>query len=266
MYDCMYLHTYIYIYIYSISILSSTYQPSTKTSQELRFLRLNEVDIHGTFWEEGWIRYPHLLGRVITSFHMGVEPKIGVFSPKMDGENNGKPKDKMDDLGIPWFFGNTYINDFAHLTAGTGVLRLCHFRKTSLHLEDGCDFFLARSMKPAWNPAWNEVANVCIWPLVYKFTLSTSWLSVANDGVLSFPFQGFTLSFRHPLLGAAVLKWHSLKSLLESTIFLHEGQRTFCNSHKVVYRGYDLYTCFRDDVDFFSGTLVLLWFGIPVDR
>ena len=30
---------------------------------------------------------------------MGVEPKIGVYTPKMDGENNGKPYEQMDDLG-----------------------------------------------------------------------------------------------------------------------------------------------------------------------
>ena len=36
---------------------------------------------------------------------MGVEPKIGVQYPKMDGENNGsKPYEQMDDLG-----GNTHI-------------------------------------------------------------------------------------------------------------------------------------------------------------
>ena len=32
-------------------------------------------------------------------FHTGVEPKIRGFSPKMDGENNGKPYEQMDDLG-----------------------------------------------------------------------------------------------------------------------------------------------------------------------
>ena len=31
------------------------------------------------------------------------------FSLKMDGENNGKPPIKMDDLGVPLFFGNTHI-------------------------------------------------------------------------------------------------------------------------------------------------------------
>ena len=37
-----------------------------------------------------------------------VFPKIGVFPPKMDGENNGKPQVKMDDLlGKPTIFGNT---------------------------------------------------------------------------------------------------------------------------------------------------------------
>ena len=34
---------------------------------------------------------------------MDVEPKIGDFTPKMDGENNGKPYEQMDDLGIPFF-------------------------------------------------------------------------------------------------------------------------------------------------------------------
>ena len=37
---------------------------------------------------------------------MGVEPKIGFFSPKMDGENNGTPYEQMDDLGgFPIIFG-----------------------------------------------------------------------------------------------------------------------------------------------------------------
>ena len=38
-----------------------------------------------------------------------VEPKIGGFYPKMDGENNGKPYEQMDDLGcFPTIFGNTH--------------------------------------------------------------------------------------------------------------------------------------------------------------
>ena len=42
---------------------------------------------------------------------MGVEPKIGFFSPKMDGENNGsKPYEQMDDLGgFTPIFGSTPI-------------------------------------------------------------------------------------------------------------------------------------------------------------
>ena len=36
--------------------------------------------------------------------HMDVEPKIGGENPpKMDGENNGKPYEQMDDLGVPLF-------------------------------------------------------------------------------------------------------------------------------------------------------------------
>ena len=39
---------------------------------------------------------------------MGVEPKIGFFTPKMDGENKGKPYEQMDDLGgKPPIFGST---------------------------------------------------------------------------------------------------------------------------------------------------------------
>ena len=35
--------------------------------------------------------------------YMGVNPKIGGKPPKMDGENNGKPYEQMDDLGVPLF-------------------------------------------------------------------------------------------------------------------------------------------------------------------
>ena len=40
---------------------------------------------------------------------MGVEPKIGGKSPKLDGENNGKPYEQMDDLGGPPLFLGTPI-------------------------------------------------------------------------------------------------------------------------------------------------------------
>ena len=40
---------------------------------------------------------------------MSVEPKIGDFSPKMDGENKGKPYFLMDDLGENPLFLETSI-------------------------------------------------------------------------------------------------------------------------------------------------------------
>ena len=44
---------------------------------------------------------------------MGVgSPKIGgVKTPKMDGENNGKPYEQMDDLGViyPYLWFNTQL-------------------------------------------------------------------------------------------------------------------------------------------------------------
>ncbi len=46
---------------------------------------------------------------------MGVEPKIVVFTPKMDGENNGsKPSEQMDDLEgkTPYFWFNTHIFEY----------------------------------------------------------------------------------------------------------------------------------------------------------
>ena len=41
---------------------------------------------------------------------MGVEPKIGGKTPEMDGENNEKPYEQMDDLG-----GNTPIFRNIHI-------------------------------------------------------------------------------------------------------------------------------------------------------
>ena len=36
---------------------------------------------------------------------MGVSKNRGVLPPKMDGENNGKPYEQMDDLGVfPYFW------------------------------------------------------------------------------------------------------------------------------------------------------------------
>ena len=40
-----------------------------------------------------------------TQLEMGVEPKIGGFTPKWMVYNNGKPYEQMDDLGVPLFLG-----------------------------------------------------------------------------------------------------------------------------------------------------------------
>ena len=43
---------------------------------------------------------------------MGVDPKIGGKKPKMDGENNGKPYEQIDDLvGFTPIFGNIQIKN-----------------------------------------------------------------------------------------------------------------------------------------------------------
>ena len=43
---------------------------------------------------------------------MDVTPKIGVWKtpPNWMVDNNGKPYEQMDDLGVPLFFGNTHIS------------------------------------------------------------------------------------------------------------------------------------------------------------
>ncbi len=41
---------------------------------------------------------------------MGVEPKIGGETPNMDGENNGKPYEQMDDLGVALFLETPIYN------------------------------------------------------------------------------------------------------------------------------------------------------------
>ena len=62
---------------------------------------LNKALLSPYFWRGG------TLG---SHEYMGVEPKIGFISPKMDGENNGKAYEQMDDLGgFPIIFGNTHI-------------------------------------------------------------------------------------------------------------------------------------------------------------
>ena len=43
------------------------------------------------------------LNNFMPHMHMDGPPKIGDFTPKMDGENNGKPYEQMDDLGVPLF-------------------------------------------------------------------------------------------------------------------------------------------------------------------
>ena len=50
---------------------------------------------------------------------MGVEPKLGGthFSPKMDGEINGKPYEQMNDLGVPLYLETPiYMFDNYHGT------------------------------------------------------------------------------------------------------------------------------------------------------
>ena len=48
--------------------------------------------------------------------YMGVSENSG-FSPKMDGENHGKPYFLMDDLGVkPTIFGNSHMGYWGLIT------------------------------------------------------------------------------------------------------------------------------------------------------
>ena len=47
-----------------------------------------------------------------TSWHMGVSKNRGGKPPKMDGENNGKPYEQMDDLGVPLLLETPIFSKF----------------------------------------------------------------------------------------------------------------------------------------------------------
>ena len=57
-----------------------------------------------------------MLGVFFHQGHMGVEPKIGGKTTKMDGENNGKHYFLMDDLGIPLFLETPIFITYAFKT------------------------------------------------------------------------------------------------------------------------------------------------------
>ena len=68
--------------------------------------------------------------------YLDVEPKIGGKTSKMDGENNGKPYEQMDDLGGTIIFGNTHLlSTVRNFSAGSGSEDV-FFRKGMS--TDGC--------------------------------------------------------------------------------------------------------------------------------
>ena len=57
-------------------------------------------------------RYPGIRIEMGINKTIWVFPKIGVKPPKMDGENNGKPYEEMDDLGgkNPYFWKHPNVS------------------------------------------------------------------------------------------------------------------------------------------------------------
>ena len=73
------------------------------------------------------INYPMRLGFWLTCIHMGVSKNRGE-TPKMDGENNGKPYEQMDDLGgFPPIFGSTPIYELVGQIVSTNCIFLSLF-------------------------------------------------------------------------------------------------------------------------------------------
>ena len=64
-----------------------------------------------SFWEGSFAGATLVLGRVTWEPENGVFPKMVVFPPKMDGENNGKPYFLMDDLGEKTHYFRKHPND-----------------------------------------------------------------------------------------------------------------------------------------------------------
>ena len=80
--------------------LRSTPHPVTVTTRIITFLVGNPYKPS----------FATVTGWGVDPRYMGVNPKIGVYIPKMDGLFQGKPVIKMDDLGVfPLFVGNTHI-------------------------------------------------------------------------------------------------------------------------------------------------------------
>ena len=57
-------------------------------------------------WHRWQVEGSSPVSNIVRNLHLGVEPKIGGKTPKMDGgENHGKPYEQMDDLeGKPTIF------------------------------------------------------------------------------------------------------------------------------------------------------------------
>ena len=63
------------------------------------------------------------------TYYMGVSKNRGK-NPKMDGENNGKPYEQMDDLGGKL---THYFRSSTHITC-----RVLQLREVTLHLASSC--------------------------------------------------------------------------------------------------------------------------------
>ena len=73
-----------------------------RTAQESAFpIQTQEHETNPKSWSSMFLEKSLTAGFPDTGdTYLGVEPKIvGCKTPKMDGENNGKPYEQMDDLG-----------------------------------------------------------------------------------------------------------------------------------------------------------------------
>ncbi len=75
--------------------------------EEIQTCPRRMIHLRAKFWGDAY--WGSVTVGSLFIMNMAVGPKIGVLCPKMDGENNGKPYEQMDDLGGPPLFLETPV-------------------------------------------------------------------------------------------------------------------------------------------------------------
>ncbi len=108
---------------------------------------------------------------------MGVSKNRGK-TPKMDGENNSKPYEQMDDLGgfTTPIFGSTPI--WIHMILWFPIISFMSVSRSSICVQVSSNLsgeipnvsFIVETVQRWWfrNPANHEVDSLSVYPIIYR--------------------------------------------------------------------------------------------------